>query len=59
MSVIKINRNKNKTQSLGFGTYAFLIVAVIFSVFPLLCMLIAATNTSVDVISGTLIPGKN
>lgn len=59
MFVIKINRKNNKTQYLGFGTYAFLIIAVILSLFPLFWMLIAATNTSVDVISGTLIPGKN
>ncbi|MCK9191427.1 MAG: carbohydrate ABC transporter permease [Sphaerochaetaceae bacterium] len=59
MSVININKKTKSTQSLGVGTYTFLIVAVILSVFPLFWMVIAATNKSVDVISGTLIPGSN
>lgn len=44
-------------REVGAGTYVFLIVVSLFSVFPLLWMLIASTNKSVDVISGTLIPG--
>lgn len=39
--------------------YIFLIVASLLSIFPLLWMLIAATNKSVDVIAGTLLPGTN
>lgn len=54
-----INKNKKNTHSLGAGTYTFLIISCVLSVFPLFWMLIAATNKSVDVISGTLIPGKN
>lgn len=37
--------------------YVFLTIVSIISVFPLLWMLISATNKSVDVVSGTLIPG--
>ncbi|MDD3205593.1 MAG: carbohydrate ABC transporter permease [Lachnospiraceae bacterium] len=40
------------------GQYAFLILASILSVFPLIYMLIAATNKSVDVIKGKMIPGN-
>ena len=39
--------------------YAFLCVMSFFSVFPLYYMVCAATNTSVDVIRGRLIPGMN
>ena len=41
------------------GIYILLIVATIISVFPLLWMVIAATNKSVDVISGKLTFGAN
>lgn len=41
------------------GIYILLIVATIISVFPLLWMVIAATNKSVDVISGKLTFGVN
>ena len=37
--------------------YAFLILMSIISGFPLLWMVIAATNKSVDVTRGRLIPG--
>lgn len=37
--------------------YVFLIVVSIISIFPLYWMAIAATNKSVDVLRGTLIPG--
>ncbi len=40
-----------------FLQYFVLIVFSLFSIFPLLYMLIAATNKSIDVIKGTLLPG--
>ncbi len=40
-----------------FCQYAFLTVVSIVSIFPLLWMAISATNTSTDVIAGTLLPG--
>ncbi len=40
-----------------FAMYAFLIIVSFFSIFPLYWMVIAATNKSVDVINGRLIPG--
>ena len=46
-------------REVGAGTYVFLIVVSLFSVFPLFWMLVASTNKSVDVISGTLIPGAH
>lgn len=39
--------------------YAFLIVAAFLSLFPLFWMLISATNTSVDVVSGRVLPGAH
>jgi len=57
MSVIKQNKLK-KYRPVGYGTYIFLTVACMLSVFPLIWMLIASTNKSIDVISGTLIPGS-
>ncbi len=39
------------------GQYAFLIIASIISVFPLYWMAVSATNKSVDVIRGTMLPG--
>ena len=39
------------------GSYIFLTIVSLFSVFPLLWMLSAATNTSVDVMRGRLLPG--
>lgn len=38
--------------------YIFLNIAAIVSVFPLFWMVVAATNTSVEVTKGTLIPGN-
>lgn len=40
-----------------FCKYAFLTVVSILSIFPLYWMAVAATNTSLDVIRGTLLPG--
>ncbi|MDO5573657.1 MAG: carbohydrate ABC transporter permease [bacterium] len=37
--------------------YLFLIIASLISVFPLIWMAISATNTSVDVVAGRMIPG--
>lgn len=39
--------------------YAFLVVAAFLSVFPLLWTVISATNTSVDIIRGTMLPGTH
>lgn len=39
------------------AVYVFLTISSIFSVFPLYYMLCGATNKSVDVISGKLVPG--
>lgn len=41
------------------GQYVFLTIASLISVFPLIWMAISATNTSVDVVAGRLIPGTN
>ena len=46
-----------KARILSFCKYAFLIIASFLSVFPLYWMVISATNKSVDVIRGTLLPG--
>lgn len=40
-----------------FGKYLFLTIVSIFSIFPLVWMVISSTNKSIDVIRGTLIPG--
>lgn len=37
--------------------YAFLIIFSLFSIFPLVWMFIAATNQSIDVIRGKMVPG--
>lgn len=39
-------------------TYLFLTVASVVSVFPLVWMAVSATNASIDVIKGSLLPGK-
>lgn len=54
----RVLKNKNYRE-VGTGIYIFLIISSVFSVFPLFWMLVASTNKSVDVISGTLIPGSN
>lgn len=41
----------------GVIKYLFLIIVSVISVFPLLWMVIASTNRSVDVTSGTIMPG--
>ncbi|WP_219835273.1 carbohydrate ABC transporter permease [Paenibacillus sp. R14(2021)] len=40
-------------------TYVFLSLAAIISIFPFLWMIVSATNKSVDVTKGTLMPGSN
>lgn len=45
------------SKSKKFWSYLFLIIMTIISVFPLYWMISAATNTSVDVTRGRLIPG--
>lgn len=45
------------TKGKKFLMYAFLILFSVISVFPLLWMVIAATNKSVDVTRGRLLPG--
>ena len=42
-----------------FLKYMFLILCSVISIFPLLWMVIAATNKSVDIIAGKLTPGTN
>lgn len=39
--------------------YTFLVIASLFSIFPLYWMAVSATNTSTDVIAGKLTVGKN
>jgi len=39
------------------ASYLFLSIVSLFSVFPLFWMVIAATNKSIDVVKGTLLPG--
>lgn len=46
-----------KAKAASFFRYAFLTVASLLSVFPLYWMAVAATNKSMDVIRGRLIPG--
>lgn len=46
-------------REVGAGSYIFLIIASLLSVFPLFWMFVSATNKSIDVISGTLLPGTN
>ncbi len=47
------------TKLKNVGMYTFLIICSIISVFPLYWMASSATNTSLDVIRGRLIPGVN
>lgn len=46
-----------KSKIMNFIQYAILSVLSLFSVFPFFWMLVAATNKSVDVTKGTLVPG--
>jgi len=48
-----------RRRSLKFMKYLFLTVAALISVFPLYWMFVSATNTSMDVLGGKLLPGKN
>ncbi len=45
------------TKARLIGRYIFLILASMISVFPIVWMAISATNTSVDVVSGRMLPG--
>ena len=45
------------TKGKKFGMYLFLIIMSFISVFPLYWMACAATNKSVDVLAGRIIPG--
>ncbi|CAJ1317098.1 carbohydrate ABC transporter permease [Paenibacillus sp. PK4536] len=47
--------NKSKT----FFTYIFLSIAAFISIFPFFWMLVSATNLSVDVTQGRLLPGSH
>lgn len=48
---------KKKFRVSRFLTYCFLVLVAFISAFPLYWMLISATNKSIDVIGGTLLPG--
>ncbi len=50
-------RNKSAIQRRLIPTYIFLIIVSFISVFPLYWMISAATNKSVDVAQGRIIPG--
>ncbi|WP_416201281.1 MAG: ABC transmembrane type-1 domain-containing protein [Thermocaproicibacter melissae] len=50
-------RKHKNPKDVSVGNYIFLIIVCIISVFPLFWMFVASTNKSVDVVSGTLIPG--
>ncbi len=45
------------TKVRSAGRYIFLIITSVISIFPLVWMAISATNTSVDIVSGKMIPG--
>ncbi len=46
------------TKTAKFFCYLFLIVFALFSVFPLVWMMISATNTTLDITRGALLPGS-
>lgn len=48
-----------KRKVFSFLRYLFLTIVSLLSVFPIYWMAISATNTSTDVIRGTLLPGAN
>lgn len=54
----RINKKTNK-KIITIAKYTFLSLASVISVFPLLYMVIAATNRSIDVIAGKLTFGMN
>lgn len=51
--------NGSAIQKRLIPTYIFLTIVSFFSVFPLYWMISAATNTSLDVVQGRLLPGLN
>ncbi len=51
------DKRMTKRKVLKGAKYTFLCLAAFLSLFPLLWMLVSATNKSVDVITGRLIPG--
>lgn len=53
----KRKQNKSMIQRRLIPTYIFLIIASFISVFPFYWMISAATNTSLDVAQGRIIPG--
>ncbi|MFA5675401.1 MAG: carbohydrate ABC transporter permease [Christensenellales bacterium] len=55
----KYFKKQSGVNEVGAGTYIFLIAASLLSVFPLFWMFVSATNKSIDVASGTLLPGAS
>src|SRR5690554_8085582 len=49
---------KRRHLTAGFK-YLFLCIAALLSIFPLLWMFVSATNSSVDVITGRILPGTH
>lgn len=52
-------KNKSMIQRRLIPTYIFLIIVSFISVFPFYWMISAATNTSIDVAQGRILPGSN
>ncbi len=55
----KYKKNKSMVQRRLIPTYIFLTIIAFISVFPFYWMVSAATNTSLDVARGRIIPGTN
>jgi len=53
----QIKKSSSAIQRRLIPTYIFLIIVSIISVFPLLWMISAATNYSIDVVRGRILPG--
>lgn len=51
------DRRAMRRKAFKVTKYTFLFLGALFSLFPLLWMLVSATNKSVDVITGRLLPG--
>src|SRR5690554_743070 len=49
---------KRRHLTAGFK-YLFLCIAALLSIFPLLWMFVSATNSSVDVVTGRILPGTH
>jgi lactose/L-arabinose transport system permease protein len=52
-----MNNGKPAKLLLSGARYAFLIIVSVVSVFPLYWMVVSATNQSVDIVRGSLLPG--